>query len=72
MFLLIPHLPKQKDPFPNRTAFKSIDIPPIQLNNSTQNDDEISTPPRGLGILYKTILAGNCENLKMAAIGRNT
>ena len=35
-----------------------------------QTDDEISSP-RGLGILYKTILAENCPNLKMAAIGRN-
>jgi len=32
---------------------------------------EISTSPLGLGILYKTILAENCQNLKMAAIGRN-
>ena len=24
-----------------------------------------------LGILYKTLLAENCQNLKMAAIGRN-
>jgi len=38
---------------------------------STQNDDETSTSPRGLGILYKTLLAENCQNLKMAAIGRN-
>jgi len=48
-----------------------IDISPIQLNNSTQNDDEISTSPRGLAILYKTLLAENCQNLKMAAISRN-
>ena len=27
--------------------------------------------PRGLGILYITLLVENCENLKMAAIGRN-
>ena len=31
--------------------------------------------PRGdveiLGILYKTLLAENCQNLKMVAIGRN-
>ena len=39
--------------------------------NSTQNDDEISTSPRDLGILYKTLLAENCQTLKMAAIGRN-
>jgi len=32
---------------------------------------EISTSPRGLGILSITLLAGNCQNLKMAAIGRN-
>ena len=49
----------------------NIDIPPIQLNNSTQNDDEISTSPRGLGILYITLLAKKCQNLKMTAIGRN-
>jgi len=36
-----------------------------------ENDDEISTSPCGLGILYKTLLAGNCQNLKLAAIGRN-
>jgi len=34
-----------------------------------QNDDEISTSPRGLGILYIILLAENCQNLKMAAIG---
>ena len=33
--------------------------------------DEISTSPRGLGIIYKTLLAENCQELKMAAIGRN-
>jgi len=32
-----------------------------------QNDDEISTSQRGLGILYKNLLAENCQNLKMAA-----
>jgi len=32
---------------------------------------EISTSPHGLGILYKTILAQNCQKLKTAAIGRN-
>jgi len=32
---------------------------------------EISTSPRGLGILYKTLLAENCQNLKLAAICRN-
>ena len=36
-----------------------------------QNDDEISTSPRGLGILYKILLAENCQDLKMAAIGQN-
>jgi len=40
-------------------------------NISTQNNDEILTSRRGLGILYITLLAENCENLKMAAIGRN-
>jgi len=34
-----------------------------------ENDDEISTSPRGLGILHKTLLAENFQNLKMAAIG---
>jgi len=29
----------------------------LTINNSTQNDDEISTSPRGLGTLYKTLLA---------------
>ena len=38
---------------------------------STQNDDEISTSPCDLGILYKTLLAENCQKLKIAAIGRN-
>jgi len=37
-----------------------VEISSIQLNNSTQNDDGISTSPRGLGILYKTLLAENC------------
>jgi len=37
----------------------------------SDNDDEISTLPRGLGILHKTVLAENCQSLKMAAIGRN-
>jgi len=45
---------------------------PKPLKNSTQNDDEISKSPRGLGILYITLLAENCQDLKMAAIGRNT
>jgi len=27
--------------------------------------------PRGLGILYITLIAKSCQNLKMAAIGRN-
>jgi len=35
------------------------------------NNDEISTSPRDLGILYKPLLAENCQNLKMTAIGRN-
>jgi len=71
-FLLTPQLPNQQDPHPHphRATYKSIDIPPIWLNNSTQNDDEISTSPRGLGILYKTRLAEDCLNLKMAVIGR--
>jgi len=43
----------------------------FRFNNSTQNDDEISTSPRGLGISYKTLLAENGQNLKMVAIGRN-
>jgi len=34
-------------------------------------DVEISTSPRGLGILYKTIYQESCENLMMTAIGRN-
>ena len=29
------------------------------------------TSPRGLGTLYKTILAESCQNLKMTAIDRN-
>jgi len=33
--------------------------------------DEISTSPRDLCILYKTLLAENCQKLKMATIGRN-
>ena len=36
-----------------------------------RGDIEISTSPGNLGILYKTVLAENCQNLKMAAIGRN-
>jgi len=36
-----------------------------------RGDDEISTSPCSLGILYKTLLAENCQKLKMAAIGRN-
>jgi len=34
-----------------------------------QNDDEISTSPRGLGILYITVLAENCQNLKRVGSG---
>ena len=34
-------------PYPHPATYKSIDIPPFQLNNSTRNDDEISTIPRG-------------------------
>jgi len=37
----------------------------------SRGDDEISISPRNLGILYKTLLAENCQSLKMAAIGRN-
>jgi len=29
----------------------------LRVNKSTQTDDEISTSSRGLGILYKTLLA---------------
>jgi len=36
-----------------------------------RGDVEISTSPRGLGILHKTLLAENCQNLKIAAIRRN-
>jgi len=43
----------QYDPHPHQIIFKSIDIPPIFPNNSTQNDDENSTSPRNLSILYK-------------------
>ena len=43
----------------------------LTINNGTQNDDEISTSPRGLGILYITLLAENFQKFKMAAISRN-
>jgi len=36
----------------------------------TRNDDEISASPRNIGI-YMTLFEQNCNNLKMAAIGRN-
>jgi len=36
-----------------------------------RGDVEISTSPRGLDILYVTLLAENCQKLKMTAIGRN-
>jgi len=36
----------------------------------TRNDDEISTSPRNIGI-YMILFEENCNNLKMAAIGRN-
>jgi len=30
-----------------------------------RGDDEISSSPRGLGVLYKSLLAENCQNQKM-------
>ena len=36
----------------------------------TRNDDEISASPRNIGI-YMILFEQNCNNLKMAAIGRN-
>ena len=39
--------------------------------NVTRNDDEISASPRNIGI-YMIIFEKNCNNLKMATIGRNT
>ena len=36
----------------------------------TRNDDEISTSPRNVAI-YMILFEQNCNNLKMAAIGRN-
>ena len=36
----------------------------------TSNDDEISASPRNIGI-YMIVFEQNCNNLKMAAIGRN-
>jgi len=36
----------------------------------TRNDDEISASPRNIGI-YVILFEQNCNNLKMAAIGRN-
>jgi len=35
-----------------------------------RNDDEISASPRNIGI-YMIPFEQNCNNLKMAAIGRN-
>jgi len=43
----------------------------ISSSFCVQDDDEISTSPHGLCVLYVTLLAENCQNLKMAAIGRN-
>ena len=44
----------------------------------TRNDDEISASPRNIGIyiyiyiyIYMILFEQNCNNLKMAAIGRN-
>ena len=34
------------------------------------NDDEITASPRNIGI-HMTLFEQNCNNLKMAAIGRN-
>jgi len=50
---------------------KNIDKNRREQNDGDDDDDDISTSPLGLGILYKTILAENCQNLKMAAIGQN-
>jgi len=36
----------------------------------TRNDGEISASPRNIGI-YMILFEQNCNNLKMAAIGRN-
>ena len=36
----------------------------FSFNKSTQKDDEISTSPRGLGILYKTLLARKLSKLE--------
>jgi len=44
---------------------------PKSRGDVEMNGDEISTSQRDLGILYKTLLAENCQNLKMAAIVRN-
>ena len=46
-----------------------LDFPPNKLT-VTRNDDEISASPRNMGI-YMILFEQNCNNLKMAAIGRN-
>jgi len=47
----------------------TLDIPLNKLT-VTRSDDEISASPRNIGI-YMTLFDQNCNNLKMAAIGRN-
>ena len=56
------------------TPYQSLTITPLHFPPNkltvTRNDDQISTSPRNIDI-YMTIFEQNCNNLKMAAIGRN-
>jgi len=45
-----------QDPHPaTYKSIEAIDIPPNLAEHKHVNDDEISTSPRGLDILYKTL-----------------
>jgi len=59
---------------PTAAIFRLLQFGPLDfpLNKLilTRNDDEISAPPRNIGI-YMILFEQNCNNLKMAAIGRN-
>ena len=50
-------------------SFRPLDIPLNKLT-ITRNDDENQASPRNIGI-YMILFEQNCNNLKMAAIGRN-
>jgi len=64
-----PSLISNRDVTIHPTSHWSLDLPLNKLI-LTRNDNEISASPRNIGI-YMTLFEQNCNNLKMAAIGRN-